>query len=30
MECELLAKETFSLMEQLRENEAQGGDQAFW
>ena len=30
MECELLAKETFSLMEHLRESEAQDGDQAFW
>ena len=30
MECELLAKETFSLMEHLRENETSSGDQAFW
>jgi len=30
MECELLAKETFSLTEQLRENEKSASDQAFW
>ncbi|MBP5297432.1 MAG: hypothetical protein J6Y94_08905 [Bacteriovoracaceae bacterium] len=30
MECELLAKETFSLMEQLREEGAQDAEQAAW
>ena len=30
MECELLAKETFSLMEQLREEGAQDPEQAAW